>query len=312
MKCLITGINGFVGGYLAEYLLNKTNQVFGTFYPKDLNKNIKDPIQSFFCDLTIPQDIDKLIKEIKPEFIFHLAGQSFIPYSWDDPATTFKTNVLGPIYLLEAVKKHAQTAKILIVGSSDEYGSVNGSTNLSEDAPLNPDNPYGISKACADLLSHQLGKHNNLKIVRTRSFLHIGPGQSEKFVVSDFCKQIALIEKGEQPPVMKVGNLESKRDFTDVRDIVNAYWLALEKGIPGEVYNITSQNLLSIQELLDKLISMTDTKITVEIDPKKIRTTDTKLTMGDSTKFRTQTMWQPEIPIEKTLQDTLDWWRKQV
>lgn len=307
VNCLITGINGFVGSYLAEYLLKKRLNVSGTIYPK--NSQSIDKIQTFPCDLSNPNDIQDIIKRIKPEIIFHLAAQGYVPFSWKDPVGTFNINVLGTLYLLNAIREYSPEAKTLIVGSGDEYGSVDGNKPLTEDTPLKPQNPYALTKVCADLLSAQLGKYYNLHIVRVRAFPHIGPRQSPNFVVSDFCRQIVFIEKKKQDPIIKVGNLESKRDFTDVRDMVHAYWLAIEKGKTDEVYNISSEKAYSISEILKKLISLSKIEIKIKPDPAKFRLQDTEIKLGNSQKFRNLTGWEPKIPIEQTLQETLDWWR---
>lgn len=316
MNCLITGVNGFVGSYLAKYLLEKKGlKIFGTVYPKNSTQNIGhilDKIRTTPCNLTIPQGIEDIIKKSKPEIIFHLAAQGYVPTSWQDPIGTFKVNVLGTLYLIEAVRKYSPKAKILIIGSGDEYGFVDNEKPLIEETPLNPQNPYAVTKVCTDLLSAQLGKNYKLHIVRVRAFPHIGPRQSPNFVISDFCRQIVLIEKNKQSPIIKVGNLESKRDFTDVRDMVHAYWLAIEKGGPGQVYNISSEKAYSVGEILEKLINMAKTKIKIQSDPSKFRLQDTIIKLGNSQKFRSLTGWKPKIPIEQTLQETLNWWRRQV
>lgn len=312
MKCLITGINGFAGSYLAEHILKYTDNICGTVYPKNSTQNINhilNKIETAPCDLTIPHQIEHIIEKTRPERIFHLAAQGFVPLSWSDPLGTFQVNVMGTLYLLEAIKKYSPNARILIIGSGDEYDSINSNKPLTETIPLNPKNPYAVSKSCIDLLSAQLGQFYKLHIVRVRSFPHIGPRQSPNFVVSDFSRQIALIENNKQAPIIKVGNLESKRDFTDVRDIVKAYWLALEKGLPGEVYNISSEKTYSISEILKQLLSLTQTEIKIERDPDKLRIQDTNIKPGNSQKFRIQTGWRPEIPIEDTLKETLNWWR---
>lgn len=310
MRCLITGVNGFAGSYLAEYLLTKKFKIFGTVYPK--NSPQIDNVQTFPCDLSLPHEIGNIINETHPDIIFHLAAQGYVPFSWQDPIGTFNINLMGTLYLLDAVRKYSPEAKTLIIGSGDEYGEVNGDRPLIEETPLRPQNPYAVTKVCVDLMSAQVARYYNLNIVRVRPFPHIGPGQSPNFVVSDFTKQIALIEKHKQPPIIKVGNLESKRDFTDVRDMVYAYWLAIEKGEPGEVYNISSEKAYSIREILEKLIGLANTRIKIETDQSKLRPKDTEIKLGNSQKFRNLTGWQPRIPIEQTLQETLDWWREQV
>lgn len=316
MKCLITGVNGFVGSYLTEYLLEKKwLKILGTVYPKDSIQNIRhilDKIRATPCNLTIPQEIEKIIKKDKPEIIFHLAAQGYVPTSWQDPVGTFKVNVLGTLHLIEAVRKYSPKAKILIIGSGDEYGFVDTQNPLTEETPLNPQNPYAVTKVCTDLLSAQLGKYHKLHIIRVRAFPHIGPRQSPNFVVSDFCRQIALIEKNKQQPIIKVGNLENKCDFTDVRDIVHAYWLAIKNGESGQVYNISSEKAYPIGKILEKLINMAKTEIKIQSDPSKFRLQDTVIKLGNSQKFRNLTGWKPKIPIEQTLHETLDWWRGQV
>ena len=313
MKCLITGINGFAGSYLAEYILQIGEDISGTIYPENSVQNIKNilnKINALPCDITIPGQIENIINTVRPDCIFHLAGQSFVPLSWSKPIETFKANVFGTIYLLKAVKRFSEHARILIVGSGDEYGMVTGHTPVKETAPLNPQNPYALTKACADILGKQFGDLYNLKTIMVRPFPHIGPRQSANFVVSDFSKQIAMIEKGIQEPKIKTGNLDTKLDFTDVRDMVKAYWLAIEKCTPGNVYNISSGNLYSIKEILSYLLSQTSVEIKVESDPAKFRIHDTALKTADSQKFRTQTGWKPNIPIEETLKETLNWWRQ--
>lgn len=315
MKCLITGINGFVGSYLAEHLLENTNNIYGTIYPKDSIQNIKhilNKAETIPCDLNTPTAIENIIKNIRPERIFHLAAQGFVPKSWSDPIGTFRINVLGTLHLLDSVKKYCPFAKMLIICSSDEYGIVNSTEPITETVPLNPQNPYAVTKTCIDFLSHQLAQYNNLHVIRVRPFPHIGPRQSASFVVSDFSKQIASIEKGIQKPIIKVGNLQSKRDFTDVRDMVKAYWLAIEKGQKEEVYNISSGKSYLIDEILKKLLSLTKTKIEIQQDPNKFRIKDESFKSGNNQKFRNQTGWKPEIPIEVTLRETLDYWRTQL
>ena len=315
MKCLITGINGFAGTHLAEYLLGENAVIAGTVYPRNAGLDItsaKNEIRLFPCDLASDKQITGIIKETQPEYIFHLAAQSFVPKSWQQPEETFNINVQGTLHLLQSVKEYAPKATVLFIGSGEEYGPPSSDKPLTEDHPLAPQNPYATSKACAGLLSAQLGRYYNIKIIRTRSFPHLGPGQSPDFVASDFCRQVALIEQGKQPPEMKVGNLNSRRDFTDVRDIVRAYWLAATRGIPGEVYNIASGKALSIKEILDKILALGDKQIKVVTDSAKFRPQDPPAICGSSQKLYKLTGWQPEIPIDQTLQEILNWWRDRV
>jgi GDP-4-dehydro-6-deoxy-D-mannose reductase len=315
MKCLITGINGFVGSYLSEYLLKKNIEVYGTVYPANAIENIshlKHKIKLYSCNIINQKEITNIVKDSNPNIIFHLAGQANVPLSWQDPINTFNINVFGTIYLLNAIKEFSPKAKTLMVGSGDEYGHYRGKHLANENDPLNPQNPYAITKVCSDLLSWQLGDYYKLHVVRVRAFPHVGPRQAPNFVVSDFCRQIALIEKGKQPPIIKTGNIENKRSFTDVRDMVHAYWLAIKKGIPGEVYNISSEKIYTIREILNDLLKLTSQNIKIEPDPAKFRPHDTGIKDGNSKKFRNLTGWKPEISIKKTLEETLNWWRKQI
>ena len=315
MRCLITGINGFAGTHLAEYLLRKNASISGTFYPPNTRLDIPgagNKIKVFPCDLASDKQIPGVIKETRPEYIFHLAAQSFVPKSWRQPGETFNINVQGTLHLLQSVKKYAPKATVLFIGSGEEYGPPSSGQPLTEDHPLAPQNPYATSKACAGLLSAQLGHYYNIAIIRTRSFPHLGPGQSADFVASGFCHQVALIEQGKQQPQIKVGNLNSRRDFTDVRDIARAYFLLITRGIPGEVYNIASDRALFIKEILHKIIVLSDKQIEVVTDPARLRPQDPSIICGNSQKLYKLTGWHPEIPIDQTLRETLNWWRDKV
>jgi GDP-4-dehydro-6-deoxy-D-mannose reductase len=313
MKALITGISGFAGSYLAEFLLDKDYKVFGTFYDKSTFSNLNgfiDKIRLFECDIRNYNDLKQITKKVQPDEIYHLAAISFIPIAVKNPKLTFDTNLYGTLNLYQAIVELKLNPKILFVGSADEYGLIKESDlPIKEDCPLQPLNPYSISKASADFLSYFYFRNYNLNVIRVRPFNHIGPRQSPEFVCSNFAKQIAEIEKGLKEPIIKVGNLEAKRDFTDVRDMVRAYWFATQKGKFGEAYNICSEKAISIKEILNKLLSMSKKNIKVKQDPRRIRPSDTHLLLGDSTKFRKQTNWKRKVLFEKTLQDILDYWR---
>jgi GDP-4-dehydro-6-deoxy-D-mannose reductase len=312
MKALITGISGFAGSHLTEFLIDKGYELFGTFYDKSTFSNLNgfiDKIRLFECDIRNYNDLKQIIKKVQPDEIYHLAAISFIPTALKNPKITFDTNLYGTLNLYKAIIELKLNPKILFVGSGDEYGLVNEKDiPINENCPLKPLNPYSISKVSADFLSYFYFRNYSLKIIRVRPFNHIGPQQSPEFVCSDFAKQIAEIEKGLKEPIIKVGNLEAKRDFTDVRDMVRAYWLAIQKGKFGEVYNICSGKAISIKELLDKLLAMSKKDIEVREDPKKMRLSDVSLLLGDFTKFREKTDWTPEISLEATLEDILDYW----
>ncbi len=315
-KALITGIQGFAGSHLAEFLLSKGYKVYGF----DLNLgatdhllNIKDHLVLFECDIREQARLYEIISQCKPLEIYHLAAIADIPNSFRDPKFTFEVNLFGSLNVFEATKAVSNSIKVLYVGSATEYGDVREQEiPIDEDVPLRPTDPYSVSKVSADMLAFQYFKSFNTHIVRVRPFNHIGPRQSDEFVSSSFAKQIVEIEKGLKNPIINVGNLEAKRDFTDVRDMVKAYWLAIQKGEPGDIYNICSGKAISIKGLLEKLLSMSNKEIRVEQDLKKLRPVDVPLLMGKSEKFMQQTGWNMEFTLEKTLQSILNYWREKV
>ena len=314
MKALITGISGFAGSYLAEFLLDKRYKVFGTFYDKSTFSNLNgcmDKIKIFKCDIRNYNSLGAIIEKVRPDEIYHLAAISFVPTSLKDPKLAFDTNTYGTLNLYQAVIEQKINPKILFVGSADEYGIVNkNDLPINENCPLQPVNPYSISKASADYLSYFYFKSYDLNIARVRPFNHIGPRQSPEFVCSNFAKQIVEIEKGMKEPVIMVGNLEAKRDFTDVRDMVRAYWLAIQKCETGEVYNICSERAVQIRELLNNLLKLSSKQIEVMKDPQRMRPSDNPILQGSSSKFKEKCGWKPEISLDKTLKDILEYWRK--
>ena len=245
--------------------------------------------------------------------IFHLAAQSFVPASWRLPAETFAVNAVGQINLFEAVRDLKLDPRIQIAGSSEEYGQVHpDEVPMKETNPLRPLSPYAVSKVAQDLLGYQYFMSYGLKAVRTRGFNHTGPRRGDVFVTSNFARQIAEIEKGKRPPVVEVGNLEAKRDFTDVRDMVRAYWLACAKGEPGEVYNIGTGHTIAMKDMLAILLSLSTSKVEVKVDPARLRPSDVPILYSDCSKFKALTGWKPRIPLETTLKDLLDYWRARV
>ena len=272
--------------------------------------HIKDRINLIETDMRDSHSVVGLIKNTEPDLIFHLAAQSFVPTSWNAPQDTIYTNVIGTVNLLEAVRSSKIDPKIHIAGSSEEYGLVNhDEVPIKETNQLRPLSPYGVSKVAEEMLGFQYFRSYSLKSVITRAFNHSGPRRGDVFVESNFAKQIADIERGEKP-VMYVGNLEAQRDFTDVRDVIKAYVMALEKCRPGETYNICSEKAVKIKDMLDMLLSMSKKNILIERDEKRMRPSDVNLLVGDCSKFRKATGWKPEIPLEKTLEDLLDYWRQ--
>jgi len=320
MKLLITGITGFVGSHLAEYLLqvNPDNVVFGTKRwrsPQDNIKQIIDQLELYNCDLRDLSSLIATLEEIRPDIIFHLAAQSFVTTSYIAPVDTIETNVIGTINLLEAVRILKIDPVIHVCSSSEVYGQVTEEdVPINEDCPLRPVSPYAVSKVGEDMAAYMYYKAYGLKTIRTRMFTHTGPRRGDVFVVSFFAKQIAQIEKDKQEAVLRVGNLDSVRTFSDVRDAVKAYWLLVNKCKPGEVYNIGGNVTLTIREMLDMLLSYSDYpgEISIEVDQSLLRPADVTLQIPDLTKFQKETGWQPEIPFDQTLQDTLNYWRKNV
>ncbi len=316
-RALITGITGFAGSHLADHLLAVGGyEVFGLKRWRSSRENIRHlagRITLLDGDITDARRMREIVAEVRPDLVFHLAAQSFVPTSWHEPDATLTTNVRGQLNLFEAIRDLGVDCRIQIAGSSEEYGLVRpDEVPITEDTPLRPLSPYAVSKVTQDLLAWQYHRSYGLAVVRTRGFNHTGPRRGEVFVTSNFARQIAAIEAGLQPPVLKVGNLEASRDFTDVRDMVRAYRLAAEKGEPGAVYNICSGHALTIRELLDRLLALSDVEIRVEEDPARLRPSDVPILLGSAARFREVTGWEPEIPLEQTLRDLLDWWRQRM
>jgi GDP-4-dehydro-6-deoxy-D-mannose reductase len=307
-------VTGFAGSHLVDYMLARGDcEIIGIQRWRSRTENIEhfiDRITMLECDLRDATSTRDTLERARPEWIFHLAAQSFVPTSWIAPTESLMTNVLAQVNLFEAVRHLGLRCRIQLACSSEEYGLVLADeVPIKETNPLRPLSPYAVSKVAQDMLGYQYWMSWKLDCVRTRGFNHEGPRRGPVFVASDFAKQIADIERGKRPPVIFVGNLESKRDFTDVRDMVRAYWLALEKCEPGEVYNICRGRAWSIREVLDLLLGMTKSKIEVREDRERLRPSDVPVLLGDNSKFVQATGWQPTIPFEQTLRDMLDHWR---
>ncbi len=312
-RAFITGITGFVGSHLAEFLLDKGLEVHGLSRFRSSTENIahiQDRVQLHDGDLLDPHSLRRILSEIKPEYVFHLGAQSFVPSSWASPASTMEVNLNGSIHLFEAIRHAGCDPIVQIAGSSEEYGLVDrDSLPITESTPLRPLSPYAVSKVAMDFLGYQYFRSYGLRVIRTRAFNHEGPRRGEVFVTSNFAKQVAEIEAGLRPPVINVGNLEAERDYTDVRDVVRAYWLAVNAATPGEVYNICSGKAYRISKVLDMLLGMSKVNVRVEVDPDRLRPSDVPILLGDCSKFTSETGWRPEIPFERTLADLLDYWR---
>lgn len=314
MKVLITGITGFAGSHLAEFLLARGGtEVHGTQRWRSRTENIEHlegRITLHDCNFQDASSVRLVMEKVRPERIFHLAGQSFVRSSWVYPQETFSANVLAQLNVFEAVRQLNLDPLIQVAGSSEEYGRVLPEEfPIREENPLRPLSPYAVSKVGQDLLGYQYFVSYGMRVVRTRGFNHTGPRRGHVFAESNFAQQIARVEAGKQEPAIRVGNLEAQRDYTDVRDMVEAYWLALEKGTPGEVYNICTGRSWSIRQMLEKLLQMTTVKVRIVQDPDRMRPSDVSFLAGDHSKFSAQTGWQPRIPLETTLRDLLDYWR---
>lgn len=312
MKALITGVNGFVGTYLEDLLLSQNIEVWGSSRQKlDYPNNKLNRIQ---LDFNSEDSIVNSINELEPDLIFHLAAQSSVKKSWDNITSTLESNIISSSRLYEAIRQStvANTVKILSVGSSEEYGIVSrDNIPICEDAVLNPINPYGISKVSQYMLA-KLYCSFGMHIVHVRSFNHIGPGQGLGFVAADFSNQIARIESGLMDPTLSVGNLSAKRDFLDVRDIVHAYSKIIFSGISGEVYNICSGIPIAISEMLEILVELSTCEIEIKINPDLMRSVDIPLYVGSNEKIKDLINWSQHFSIEKTLEDTLNFWRKRI
>ena len=307
-KALIIGAAGFVGGYLIEKLISDHFEVYATKLPHE--QVTFNQVKLYDINIMDKDAIVALLFEVRPDYIFHLAAQSSVGLAWKDPGLTVDVNIKGSLNVMDALRELFYKPRVLMIGSGEEYGHVYpNEIPIAERNLLRPGNIYAATKACQNMIGSIYSKAYDLELVMVRAFNHIGPGQAPMFVVSDFCKQVAEIEKGLRKPVMKVGNLAAKRDFTDVRDVVKAYVMLVQMGKAGETYNVGRGDAREIREILDMIVSMSKTEIKVEIDPNKIRPVDVPIIEADITKLNQLTGWTPLIPLEQTVQETLDYWR---
>ncbi|MBR6581761.1 MAG: GDP-mannose 4,6-dehydratase [Ruminococcus sp.] len=308
MKALIIGGGGFVGGYLIDELNANGYEVHATCLE---NETIEGKCAAHTLDILKKDDISAILSNIKPDIVFHLAAQSSVALSWKKPQLTAEINVIGSINLFEAVREYSGKVRLIVIGSGEEYGYIApNSCPLKETEPLHPGNIYAATKACQEMTAEIYARAYKLDMVMVRAFNHSGPKQDSIFVISDFCRQIAEIEKGRKSPVISVGNLTAMRDFTDVRDIVRGYRLLGEKGISGQIYNIGRGKAVSIQYILDTALSLSTAEIAVERDEKRMRAADIPVIEPDITKIHGDTGWKAEITVEQTIEDTLNYWRK--
>jgi len=314
VKVLITGIAGFAGSHLAELALVEGAEVVGTVLPgaPAANLAILGPsVRTVSCDLTEPGAAAAVLAEVRPDRVFHLAGASVVGTSWAQRADVLRHNLEGTFQLLEGLR--ATAAPTLLVSSAELYGAVPESAQpIAETQPVSPLSPYALSKACQELYAGYYVRAESLPIAIVRAFNHVGPRQGPGFVWSDIARQVAAIDKKLAPPVLEVGTLTTRRDFTDVRDMVRAYWLALERGVPGQVYNAASGRAVAIREVVDGFLALATRPIEVRVAPERVRPIDLPLLLGDAGRLRALTGWKPEIPLEQSMADVLDDWRRRV
>lgn len=308
---LITGAAGFVGRHLVAEVERETAWRTVGLARRAAELGTRTPVLA--CDLTDRPLVGRVIERYRPDFVFHLAAQSYVPKSVATPDVTITNNVNGQLNLLESLRRVGADPVIVIVGSAEEYGfAPPEAMPLTEEQPFRPASPYGVSKITQDMLGLQYHLAHRMRIIRMRPFNHFGPGQSDRFVLSSFSRQVAEIEAGLIEPTVLTGNLQVRRDFLDVRDVVWAYRIAVEQATPGDVYNLSSGNGYLLGDLLEHLISMASRPIEVRTDPARLRPADVPTLIGDSSKFRRETGWEPRFTIEQTLSDTLDDWRAKV
>ncbi len=318
MRVLITGISGFVGPYLAEHLVehHPDVDVWGLVrWRSDLSRlePVRSQIRLVTGDMTDGPSLVRALQAAAPDVILHLAASSTVGTSWGAPAHVMQVNVIGELNLFEAIRTLELEPIVVVAGSGEAYGKVEEQENpVTETQPFRPVSPYAVSKAAQDLLAYQYFASWGIRTVRLRPFNHTGPGRPDRFVASSFARQLAEIEMGLRPPRLKVGNLDIVRDFTDVREVARAYWLAALHCQAGQAYNVCSGRDVSIGQLLDALLRLSSCGVTVEVDPGRLRTADVPRLVGNHRLFTNTTGWEPMIPLETTLADLLNWWRERI
>ena len=315
-KALVTGINGFVGSHLADLLIAKGYEVSGFTFSRDVSnlKHIESQVSMFYGDIRDAETIESVISQVEPDFLYHLAGSAFVPDADANPKFVFEVNAMGTLNLLEAIRRLQIKIRVLVVCTGEVYGQVpEENLPVSETQPMMPASFYGMTKACADLIAQQYAITFQMDVIRARPYNHIGPRQSEQFVCSSFAKQIVEIEKGCREPVLHVGNLQARRDFTDVRDIVRGYCTILVGARSGAVYNIGSGRAWKIEELVKILVSKSVVKtIKLKQDPSRMRANDLPVMLAETSSLKRDLNWKLEISIEQSLQDLLEYWRDKI
>lgn len=306
MDALVIGAGGFVGKYLLRQLLEEGQDAGATKLPRE--RIGLDGVEEFDLDLTDQNAVRRFLAEHRPDQIYHLAAQSSVSVSWKQPELTVDVNIKGTLHLLEAIRSIEEYyPRILLVGSGEEYGYLrSGACPIAETEALHPGNIYAVTKACQNMLGSVYARAYGMAVIMVRAFNHIGVGQSPIFVAADFALQIAEMEAGLRPPVMQVGNLEAKRDFSDVRDVVRAYTMLMKRGIAGETYNVGSGHAVPVRKILDTLLDLSTESIAVEQDPNRLRPSDVPVIEADISKLREHTGWEPIYSLEETLHTMLD------
>jgi GDP-4-dehydro-6-deoxy-D-mannose reductase len=314
VRALITGITGFAGGHLAQILLDRGDEVFGIAHRESGQpSHLSSEISLAVADLCDSNRVSHLLDVIQPEAIYHLAGQASVSKAWANPWDTLENNIRPQLNILQAMIQQKLKARLLVVASNEVYGKIQeDQLPVKEDTPMRPDNPYGVSKVAQDALALQYHLSHGIDVLRVRAFNHIGPRQSPVFVAASLARQIAEIEAGLSEPVIRVGNLEVQRDFTDVVDVVRAYALLIEAGRSGDAYNVGTGRAYSIRYMLDVLLNYTELNISIQQDPTRMRPSDVPIIYADNRKLRTQTGWEPLYKFEDSLFRVLDYWRTEV
>ena len=311
MKALVVGGGGFVGPYLVKHL--KEEQGMEVYVTKTEKETLDMDCSGIYnLDILELNQVVELLNKIRPDYIFHLAAQSSVAYSWKNPGLTIDVNIKGCVNLLDGIRQLDYKPRVLLIGSGEEYGHIkDGECPIVEDNVLRPGNIYAATKSCQNMLGKIYSDAYDMDVMMVRAFNHIGPNQTPVFVVADFCKQVADIENGLSEPVIYVGNLSARRDFTDVRDVVRAYAMLVKDGKRGETYNVGRGHAVAIQEILERIVALSDKDIEVRVDESKLRPVDVPIIEPDITKIRETVGWEPEIELETTLKETLEYWRRE-
>ncbi len=306
---LVTGAAGFAGRHLLDRLAQQ-DHVHGWYRPGGTQPPASSSVTWHGVDLLDRDAVSAAIAALTPTRVFHLAGAPSVETSWTNAVPHLRMNVMGTERLLRALQLAACPCRVVVVTSAQIYGV--SDEPIREDAPLVPQSPYGLTKLAQDQLATQAALSDGLDVMVARPFNHIGPRQGAGFAATSFARQIARIERGLEPPILRVGNLETRRDITDVRDVVDAYVRIMDDGRSGRAYNVCSGRAWRVRDLLDELLHLSAASVSVEIDPARLRPTDVPVVQGDATRIRTELGWVPRIRVEDTLRDTLEWWRSEV